>query len=424
MENVKKPKGTLIKVVPIKRKVTNDIAFDSILIWYRDENGIKKTKFIDRAKVPYYIIKDKTSQEAFTPPRFIKRDLVEKHEVYSDMLYREIAMKTDSTSFYDRVITNYPEKKQASNLKNLLKHNYIYDADMDISDRYIKYFNEKYEMDQGYKLRKCSFDIEVDLRPDGFVKNSKGQVGYIGFPDEEIAPCPVNIITVVDNRTHDVYTLTANNPKNIQQQEFNKDLEKEAAEIKEALKKEHGYYANNVKIICYPSERECIEAFFKLRHTLDPDFASGWNSKFDIITLRNRLIKIYNKDPECRNAGISGRDKMTLTVCDGRVLIQKDENGNDIYLTPFAYYTTHPEQNIVDRMETFSVLDGINWFDAMLCYANIRKTSGLKESYSLDAIANEELGKEKLDYTGYTIKDLAWKNYKRFVKYNVLKQLH
>lgn len=103
---------------------------------------------------------------------FIQKEKVDKIMVYSDMMFREIALRTDSMSFYDRVITNYPVKRQASNLKNLLKHNYIYDADMDISDRYIKYFNEEYESDKNYKLHKVMYDIEVDLMSKGFVKNS------------------------------------------------------------------------------------------------------------------------------------------------------------------------------------------------------------------------------------------------------------
>lgn len=53
----------------------------------------------------------------------------------------------------------------------------------------------------------------------------------------------------------------------------------------------------------------------------------------------------------------------------------------------------------------------------MLLYANVRKST-VKESYSLDAIANEELGKEKLDYTGYTIKNLPWKNFPLFYNYS------
>lgn len=44
MEETKKEKGTLIKVIPIKRKITGDISFDSVLIWYRDENRSQENK--------------------------------------------------------------------------------------------------------------------------------------------------------------------------------------------------------------------------------------------------------------------------------------------------------------------------------------------------------------------------------------------
>lgn len=37
-ENTTKSKATLIKVIPIKRKINGDISYDSILLWYRDEN--------------------------------------------------------------------------------------------------------------------------------------------------------------------------------------------------------------------------------------------------------------------------------------------------------------------------------------------------------------------------------------------------
>ena len=76
-ETIKKPKGTLIKVLPIKREIEKNQYYDSLLIWYRDENGVKKTRFIDRCKIPFYIIKDKESKEAFKPPMFIPRDKVE-----------------------------------------------------------------------------------------------------------------------------------------------------------------------------------------------------------------------------------------------------------------------------------------------------------------------------------------------------------
>lgn len=56
----------------------------------------------------------------------------------------------------------------------------------------------------------------------------------------------------------------------------------------------------------------------------------------------------------------------------------------------------------------------------MLYYANIRKTGGMKESYSLDAIVGEELGKEKLPLgPGETLKNLPWKNFWKFAEYNI-----
>ena len=149
--------------MPIKRQINADTEYDSIMIWYRDEKGIKRTRFIDRAEVPFYVIKDKESKEAITPPMFIPSEKVEKVTTYSDMLYREIALRTGAMAYYDRVITS--GRSSVSNLKNLLKHNYIYDADMDVTDRYIKNFMDEFEPDINYKLHKVYMDIEVDLRP-------------------------------------------------------------------------------------------------------------------------------------------------------------------------------------------------------------------------------------------------------------------
>ena len=54
--------------------------------------------------------------EALTPPMFIERDKVEKHITYSDNLFREIALKTDSMEYYDRCLNGSRSAK--SNLKN------------------------------------------------------------------------------------------------------------------------------------------------------------------------------------------------------------------------------------------------------------------------------------------------------------------
>ena len=134
------------------------------------------------------------------------------------------------------------------------------------------------------------------------------------------------------------------------------------------------------------------------------------------------MIKIYDAERRAiKNDSLPrGYDRMLTTVCDPKYMYVRNHKGEDIYLTPRAKYSARRDQSIVDRMDSFTVLDGCLWLDAMLLYANIRKSSGMKESYSLDAIAGEELGSEKLDYTGYTIKNLAWKNFEKFFKYNLL----
>jgi DNA polymerase elongation subunit (family B) len=404
--------GTLIKVLPIKRKVNQTLSYDSILIWYRDKDGIKKTKYIDRAEVPFYILKNKTSQEALTPPMFIEKDKVEQVKVYSDMLYREIALRTDSMSYYDRVVLNYGSNSY--NMKNLLKHNWIYDADMDVADRYIKNFNEKYQPDVKYKLHKCYFDTEVDLMPNGFKDK-----GYIGFPDELLAPCPINIITLIDGKSMIVHSFITRNPLNESQKDFESKISDFKKYLLEKIRTEDNTVLNDIDITFYNSEEETIKAFFDMAHLIDPDFMLSWNSSFDVRTLMNRLTKLYSRKADLRANGIRGSDQMLSTICDSKYMTQVDAGNNTVYLSPYAYYKADDGTPFGDRNDTFTILDGINWMDSMLYYACIRKAQK-EESYKLDDIAEEQLGKQKLPFKpGQTIKNLPWLNFWQFTEYNI-----
>jgi DNA polymerase elongation subunit (family B) len=410
--------GTLIKVLTSKRKIKENVVYDSLLLIYRDENGEKKTQFIDRAEIPFYIIKDKQSVESASPPMFIEANKVDKISTYSDLLFREIAVKTDSLYYFDRVITTWG--MGSSNMRNLFKHNWLYDTDMDFADRYIARFHEEFRPDETYRLHKCYFDIEVDIMPDGWKKDSKGNVGFMGFPDEELAPVPVNIITLFDEKAMDVHTFIVRNSNNTSAVEFEKNAESFKAYINEKLSSEDDVELNSTNLYFYNSEEETIEAFFEKIHNIDPDFALAWNQGFDVQTLQNRLKKLYSKKADLKEKGIRSQDQMITTLSDTKYLIQKDKNGNSAYLQPKAYYIARKDKSFVDRTDTYDVMDGINWMDQMLYYANIRKTSGQKESYSLDAISYEELGKEKLEFApGETIKTLPWTNFKKFAEYNI-----
>jgi len=362
--------GTLIKVITSKRKVRENVEYDSLLLIYRDENGKKQTKFIDRAEVPFYVIKDKEAPEAISPPMFIEKSKVEKVTTFSDLLFREIAVKTDSLYYFDRVVTS-PGIRD-SNLKNLFKHNWLYDADMDFADRYIAYFHEEFQPDINYKLHKCYFDIEVDIMPDGWKKDSKGNIGYMGFPDEELAPVPVNIITLFDEKNMSLHTFVVRNPRNTSIVDFEKHIEEFKNELREELATDDLLIIKSIDIQFYDTEEQTIEAFFKKAHDIDPDFMCAWNESFDVITLQNRLKKIYSRKEELKQKGIRAQDQMVTTISDSKYQIQKDKQGNTAYLPPRAYYMTRKDQSFVDRTDYFDVVDGINWMDQLLYYANIR----------------------------------------------------
>jgi DNA polymerase elongation subunit (family B) len=411
--------GTLIKAYTSRRKMTESIDYDAVLLIYRDEKGQKKTTFIDRAEVPFYVIKDKESAEAISPPMFIERDKVDKFSVFSDMVFKEIAAKTDSLYYYDRVLTTWGPR--SFNMKNLFKHNFVYDADMDIADRYIARFHDEYEPDVNYKIHKCYFDIEVDLMPDGFKKDSKGNIGFMGFPDEELAPVPVNIITLMDEKTMTVHTFVVRNNKSESIKKFEGDIELFKNYLSEKIRVEDNILLNNTHINFYNDELETIEAFFKKVHDIDPDFVLAWNLSFDMQTLQNRLIRLYmDLQPKGEKNRRNAYDKMVTTISDSKYAVQTDRNGKTLYLPPKAYYVAQKDKSFVDRTDYFDVMDGINWFDQMLYYAGIRKAGGQKESYSLDAIATEELDKEKLSLSaGETLKTLPWTNFNKFAEYNI-----
>lgn len=353
--------GTLIKVIKTKREIKKDQYLDSLLLIYRDENGEKKSRFIERAEVPFYVIKDKESPEAESPPMFIEADKVEKVITKSDLLFREISAKTNSLSYYDQVLMQSGPNSRRMN--NLFKHNWLYDSDMDFADRYIANFHEEFEPDENYKLHKCYFDIEVDLMPNGWKKDSKGNIGYMGFPDEEIAPVPVNIITLFDEKDTVIHTFVVRNEKNTSITDFESGLEKFEVELTEKMASKDGVMVNDIRFYFFDSELDAIESFFKKVHEIDPDFMLAWNMAFDVMTLQNRLKKLYSRSKTHKDTGVSPYDQMVTMISDTKYLVQMDQQGNTVYVPPKAYYMARKDRNFVDRTDFFSVVDGVNWMD-------------------------------------------------------------
>lgn len=389
-------KGTLIKTLKSQRTTSQGEKYDDLLLFYRDENGKKKTIFYDRPTCDFYVIKDKNSDEAKHPPLYIDKDKVEKHTVYSDNLYREIALATGRKDFFNNVRMNGYSQY---NFKNLFKSPEIYAADIDLEDQYIAKFYNEHESDVGYSLHKCYFDIENDI------------MDYSGFANPEDAPCPVCLITLIDEKEMKSHTYILRNKKNKQLTQFEPEVEDFKKYMVDKIK-EVDSLDMTFEFYFFDDEIDLIKAFFDKVHEIDPDYCGGWNiMSYDIPTMQNRLKKLHAKAKD------HGDDKMD--VCDQKYMFQKTYRGEDFFLPPKAYCSIG-QGKIGSRVDSFNVIDGINWVDQMLTYAVVHISAGKLDSYKLDNVAYVELGKEKLPFgEGETIRNQLYVNFKRFVEYNI-----
>jgi len=139
---------------------------------------------------------------------------------------------------------------------------------------------------------------------------------------------------------------------------------------------------------------ECVDEFDLLRKFIDyikedyPDIITGWNVQlFDIAYLSTRITKVLGD--------------RALSECSPYRLIEEFE-------VPYAKGRTQLAYNWI----------GISTLDYMELYKKF--SYKVQESYSLDFIAKEELGKEKIKH-GYTsFKEFYSKDWKLFVEYNVV----
>lgn len=87
---------------------------------------------------------------------------------------------------------------------------------------------------------------------------------------------------------------------------------------------------------------------------------------FDWKTILNRLTHLYKYKKELKDSGTRAFDHMVSTVCDSKYMWVKNKHGDDIYLSPKAYYKQNKDKQIVDRMDEFTVLDGIVHLDHLV----------------------------------------------------------
>jgi hypothetical protein len=354
---------------------------DKIVIFYRDlDTGKKEFMVVDDPELEYFVNKDefwdREGEVTYIDPEKVEKRTSLFRKLLDDMAYE---IGEDAVTF----LRECKREGKFYYARKLHLNPNMHGSDLDIQDHYIDKFIEEYGSDN-MKLHKGYFDIEVDI------------IDYDGFPDETIAPCPVNIITYFDEQNMKFYTAVHRNPKNESLTYFEENQVAETVqEIISEIKEEDNIDVDFEEVVFFDDEIEVIKYFYSIVNERRPDTCSAWNLKFDALTNMNRSID-QGYTPE-------------------EIMCPKEVPYKNV-----TYYVDSRNQDPADKGDYYNTSSYTQWVDQYLLYANLRKTSGKKESYTLDAVSKDELGKSKLVFgPGETIKNLPWKNFKKFFKYNV-----
>lgn len=311
-------------------------------------------------------------------PSYIELDRTYQKKVKFKNILKEIAKIGGKTTqdFYDSCVKN----NRFGARKELHKYPYILATDYDYRNYFrCEWMLHYHDYDIRFNLTKLYADIEVD------------GIDVPGFPTPDI--CPINAMTIVDGESKIVYTFLLNNPNNPQIAEFVNDMEGFKKECHEAFDDSYGVF--EYKIFLVDEEIVMLQQIFTLINQLERDFMLFWNMGFDIPYIINR-IKALGYDP---------KDIM----CD------KDFVKDELY-----YRTDHRHHDFKTKNDVFTISSKTVYLDQMSQYIKIRKARSELKSVKLNSIARDELKDEKLDYSDEAdIKTLPYKNYRKFVLYNI-----
>lgn len=370
-----------IKTFYVNSKNTED-GMDKVLIITKDEYENKYLDIIEEPHLQFYVTKPEfwNGQNV----NYIEKDKVDKYScVYKNRFWQIPQCMNDQglISETQRLLGSgyYEDFKTARNLIDL--DGRLHQTDIDIEDQYIRLLLEKYPNDNNNNdfIRKGFYDIEVD--------GSEIE----GFPEPSKAEAPVNMITYIDNYTQQSWSYIL---------KYDTDTYREALAKKDEIIKnlkgenlEKGFDFDFHIIEC-DTELEVIGKFLEnVNQLTTPDFILAWNNDFDFETLFNRLKKL-GQDPKEYFCPKEFPYKDTWFRMDTGAT--DPANKSSSYMT--ASYT--------------------NWLDQLALYASINKGAKTLDSYSLESVAQEELGEGKAGYEG-EIADGFLVNYEKFLLYNV-----
>jgi DNA polymerase elongation subunit (family B) len=368
------------------------------IMYIEKVNNKKQMRMVNKPTITFYHSKPEfASKHIKEKPRYVPSDEITPITVpYKDLFVTimELIDQLDDTPSFKLFCDHYNAvqdgRKRKNEMKELHAHPCIFQSDIDIADFHVgKYKSEAGELlDQTSPLVKAFSDIEVN------------NTDYEGFPDEELAPCEIDSISIVLGEPYNtLFLFLLRNPENPQIAEYENN-----GGVERVSKKLLTDYPllEEVKHFFFDKELDLLVAYFHLvNEDIRPDTISFWNMKFDARTIQNRLLILEGEG------------------ADAKVMCPEDMQK----VSKVFYWEDTKAKDLADKKDSFTITSYTNWIDQMLTYASIRKTGGKKDSYALDDILEEEIGQGKVDMQGSTIRTLRVDNYELYVEYSSVDSL-
>lgn len=389
---------TLLNVLYNRGDYKSDIA-DAISIVYKDlDTGRKGVQVIENPEFKYYLLKPeaKDSLELISYPGSFYRYAYDYDSVicnYKDLNLSIACNVGEENKYYDNV-----RNRDFISNRRYRKHYKVEGTDHNICDFYMTEFNRLYK-NSPYPLTKSFLDIEVDN-----IKSPND------FP--EMGECPINAVTYLLEEQKTSYTLILRNDENTQISEFEEELKNNQQKVLGELYTEiqrtmydtndiykYGFSDMEFKFIFFDNEIELIRTIFLISEEFKPDFTLAWNMAFDIPYIIARIINL-GYDP-------------SIIMCDDDFSVKN----YDYFIDIFNYNEYHKRTDYAN-ISSYSV-----YIDQMIHFASVNSTKLSKYgNWKLDNIGNIVAKMRKLDYSDevYSFKEFPYKNFKRFIYYNII----
>lgn len=351
---------------------------DYLNIIYKDlKTGEKKLHIIKQPEIEYYVVPEENRNQFKSARHFLPVNELEKRECKYKNILLEIAkeMGEEGIRYYKQNKSNYDRKQ-------LYKYPYVLGGDIDIETIYRHKWKNECKNDYKKVPSKLFLDIEVD------------QIDHVG-PIATEGECPINAITMVDVESMTSYGFFLDDPNNPQIEEFKNNIDKFIEDLHDDFDEVYGKM--DYKIFMIKDELDLITQTFNLIHHLKRDFCLIWNMRFDANYIICRL----------RELGVNPADIMCHP---------------DFKLNTLFYYTDKNPKNFDydKRGDYFDISSYTAFVDQLKVYVSLRKSQGASKSNNLGAVAQTEIGEDKLDYGEVAnIRTFAWDNFYMFAKYSL-----